>query len=66
MARTRRGRFLLGALEDLAEEMQLSELRLDTNRKLDTAITLYRSAGFVEVQRYNDNEFADIWMSKRL
>jgi GNAT superfamily N-acetyltransferase len=60
------GRLLLGALEDLAKEMQLTELRLDTNRKLGTAIALYRSAGFVEVQRYNDNEFADIWMSKGL
>jgi len=60
------GRFLLDALEDLAKGMQLSELRLDTKRKLGTAITLYRSAGFVEVPRYNDNEFADIWMSKRL
>jgi GNAT superfamily N-acetyltransferase len=60
------GRCLLHALEDLAKEMQLSELRLDTKRKLGTAIALYRSAGFVEVPRYNDNEFADIWMSKPL
>jgi GNAT superfamily N-acetyltransferase len=57
---------LLHALEELAKEMQLSELRLDTRRKLETAIALYRSAGFVEVPCYNDNEFADIWMSKPL
>jgi GNAT superfamily N-acetyltransferase len=60
------GRFLLGALEDLAKEMRLSELRLDSTRKLETAVALYRSAGFVEVPNYNDNEFADIWMSKNL
>jgi GNAT superfamily N-acetyltransferase len=59
-------RTLLHALEDLAKEMQLSELRLDTTRKLERAIALYRSAGFVEVPNYNDNEFADIWMSKNL
>jgi hypothetical protein len=46
--------------------MEVLELRLDTNRSLTPAITLYCSDGFVEVSRYNENEFANIWMSKRL
>jgi GNAT superfamily N-acetyltransferase len=60
------GRYLLDALEDLAQEMQMSELRLDTNRGLRPAEELYRSAGYREVPRYNDNGFADIWFAKRL
>jgi GNAT superfamily N-acetyltransferase len=59
-------RFLLSSLEAVAREMEVLELRLDTNRSLTPAITLYCSDGFVEVSRYNENEFANIWMSKRL
>jgi GNAT superfamily N-acetyltransferase len=59
-------RFLLSSLEAAAREMEVLELRLDTNRALTPAIALYGSDGFVEVPRYNDNEFANIWMSKRL
>lgn len=60
------GRSLLRALEDLAGEMGISELVLDTNRVLSPALTLYHSAGFVQVPRYNDNRFADVWLAKQL
>jgi hypothetical protein len=46
--------------------MGVSELMLDTNRVLSPALMLYRSAGFVEVPRYNDNRFADVWLAKQL
>ena len=60
------GRHLLDALEDLATEMHLTELRLDTNQVLTPALGLYRSTGYREVPRYNDNEMADCWMAKHL
>lgn len=60
------GRFLVEALENVAKEMAMSELLLDTRGELDAALGLYRSAGFHEVPRYNDNEVADYWFAKRL
>jgi len=58
------GRFLLEALEGVAREMGLSEVRLDTNEELAAALSLYRSAGYREVSQYNDNDFADYWLAK--
>lgn len=60
------GRLLLEALEQVAREMGLVELCLDTNRVLSAAEALYRSSGYVEVADYNGNEFADCWMKKVL
>ena len=41
-------------------------LRLETNASLVEAIALYRSAGYVEVPRFNDEPYADHWFEKRL
>jgi DNA-binding MarR family transcriptional regulator/GNAT superfamily N-acetyltransferase len=41
-------------------------LRLDTNGVLVEAISLYRSAGWREVDAFNDEPFADHWFEKRL
>ena len=60
------GRRLLAGLEEMARDMDLSELRLDTHRGLGAALGLYRSSGFRDVPRYNDNEFADFWLAKDL
>jgi GNAT superfamily N-acetyltransferase len=60
------GRYLLEALEDVAREMGLNELCLDTNLVLSAAQGLYRSSGYVDVPPYNDNGFADCWMKKVL
>lgn len=60
------GRLLLEALEQVAREMGVVELCLDTNRVLSAAEALYRSSGYVEVADYNGNVFADCWMKKAL
>jgi hypothetical protein len=41
-------------------------LRLETNRNLTEAITLYRSAGYREVAAFNDEPYAHHWFEKRL
>ena len=41
-------------------------LRLDTNRALTEAHALYRSEGYREIARFNDNPYADHWFEKRL
>lgn len=60
------GRRLLEALEGQSLELGLTTLRLDTNKALGEAIALYRSAGFREVPRFNDEPHAHHWFEKRL
>jgi DNA-binding MarR family transcriptional regulator/GNAT superfamily N-acetyltransferase len=60
------GRRLLSALEADAAHAGASATRLDTNRALVEAISLYRSSGYVEVPAFNDEAFAHHWFEKRL
>ena len=60
------GRALLAELERRAREFGASELVLDTNNSLEAAGGLYRSAGFVNVEPYNDNPNATDWYAKSL
>jgi DNA-binding MarR family transcriptional regulator/GNAT superfamily N-acetyltransferase len=60
------GRRLLEALEGQARELGLGTLRLETNRTLQEAIRLYRSAGFREVAAFNSDPYAHHWFEKTL
>ena len=60
------GRRLLAELETMARDHGVAVLRLETNRALSEAINLYRSAGFVEVEPFNDELYAHHWFEKRL
>jgi DNA-binding MarR family transcriptional regulator/GNAT superfamily N-acetyltransferase len=60
------GRRLLEHLEGLAREHGSATLHLETSDVLPEAIALYRSAGYVEVEPFNSEPFADRWFSKRL
>jgi ribosomal protein S18 acetylase RimI-like enzyme len=59
-------RRMLWRLEAAALEMGLATLRLDTNKALTEARALYRSDGYREVERFNDNPYAHHWFEKRL
>ena len=41
-------------------------VQLDTNRTLTEAIALYRSAGYVEIEPFNDEPYAHHWFRKDL
>lgn len=60
------GRRMLHALEEQARQLGLTIVHLETNRRLVEAIQLYRSAGYVEVPRFNDEVYGDHWFEKRL
>jgi GNAT superfamily N-acetyltransferase len=60
------GRRILKELERYARAHGASVAHLETNRALDEAIALYRSAGYVEVARFNDEPYADHWFEKVL
>ena len=60
------GRRLLNELEQQARSAGVTVLRLETNRTLTEAISLYRRSGYVEVPAFNDEPFAHHWFEKRL
>src|SRR6266851_3042071 len=55
------GTRILHHLEDLARERRLPLLRLETNKALTEAQSLYRRNGFREVPAFNDEPYAHHW-----
>jgi DNA-binding MarR family transcriptional regulator/GNAT superfamily N-acetyltransferase len=60
------GRRILDELEQHAHQRGVAVLRLETNRTLREATGLYRSAGYAEVEPFNDEPYAHHWFEKRL
>ncbi len=60
------GRRILRELEDRAREVGATVVRLETNRSLTEAISLYRAAGHQEVDAFNDEPYAHHWFEKHL
>jgi len=60
------GRRLLAELELHAARHGARAIRLETNKSLVEAISLYQSAGFIEVEPYNDEPYAHHWFEKQL
>jgi DNA-binding MarR family transcriptional regulator len=58
------GRRLLAELEARAAAHGVRVLRLETNRALAEAVSLYRSAGYREVAPFNDEPYAHHWFEK--
>jgi len=57
---------MLEALEAHARGLGMTRVRLDTNRALTQAQAMYLKAGYVEIERFNDNPYADFWYEKVL
>jgi ribosomal protein S18 acetylase RimI-like enzyme len=60
------GRRLLGELERHAADHGARTLRLETNKTLVEAISIYRSAGYYEVAPFNDEPYAHHWFEKHI
>jgi DNA-binding MarR family transcriptional regulator/N-acetylglutamate synthase-like GNAT family acetyltransferase len=60
------GRRMLLALEAEARELGVTTLRLETNRALAEAISLYQRSGYTQVAAFNADPYADFWFEKRL
>jgi DNA-binding MarR family transcriptional regulator/GNAT superfamily N-acetyltransferase len=58
------GRRLLSELEAQAAKSGAPAVRLETNKTLVEAISLYRSAGYVEVAPFSDEPYAHHWFEK--
>jgi DNA-binding MarR family transcriptional regulator/N-acetylglutamate synthase-like GNAT family acetyltransferase len=60
------GRRILSELEEHARRRGAGLVRLETNQTLREAGGLYRSAGYAEVEAFNDEPYAHHWFEKRL
>ena len=60
------GRRLLAELEHHAATHGASAVRLETNKALTEAISLYRSAGYADVSPFNREAYAHHWFEKQL
>lgn len=59
-------RRLMKAAEDIARELSIKILRLDTNSALPEAQQLYHSSGWNEIERFNDDPYPDTFFEKHL
>jgi GNAT superfamily N-acetyltransferase len=60
------GRVFLAGVEDVARALGARRILLDTAAPLLEAAALYRSAGYQEISRYNDNPHAVAWFERAL
>ena len=60
------GRRLLNELEARARASGARAVRLETNRSLTEAISLYRASGYREIPAFNDELYAHHWFEKKL
>ncbi|MGH8542263.1 MAG: GNAT family N-acetyltransferase [Gammaproteobacteria bacterium] len=60
------GAHLMRAAIRSAALLGANRLRLDTAASLTAAVALYRSMGFQEIQRYNNNPEAELWFELSL
>jgi len=60
------GRVLLAGVEEVARTLGARRIVLDTAAPLLEAAALYRSAGYRDVPRFNDNPVAVAWFERAL
>ena len=60
------GRRLMVSVESAARDIEIKVLRLDTNSALPEAGQLYRSSGWTEIDRFNDDPYPDVFFEKQL
>lgn len=59
-------RRMMTRVEEVAADLGLGLLRLDTNSALPEALALYRATGWSEIPRFNDDPYPDTFFEKRL
>jgi len=60
------GSRLLRELEDACRSLGYTTVRLDTNRTLVEAVSMYERSGYRHIERYNDNPYAQAFFQKEL
>ncbi len=60
------GRDLCTVAIEESKRLGCTVMRLDTTRRATPALGLFQKLGFQEIPRYNDDEFAEIFMEKTI
>ncbi|QOZ53679.1 helix-turn-helix domain-containing GNAT family N-acetyltransferase [Bradyrhizobium sp. CCBAU 53338] len=60
------GKRLMDVAEDAARSLGIALLRLDTNSALPEAGRLYRTTGWREIPRFNDDPYPDLFFEKQI
>ncbi|MDN4982735.1 bifunctional helix-turn-helix transcriptional regulator/GNAT family N-acetyltransferase [Bradyrhizobium arachidis] len=60
------GKRLMDVAEDAARSLGIAVLRLDTNSALPEAGRLYRTTGWREIPRFNDDPYPDLFFEKQI
>ena len=60
------GHYLAKMAVECAKENGFEQILLDTREVYDKAMRLYEKMGFERIERYNDNEHADVFMKMML
>jgi putative acetyltransferase len=60
------GKLLLAHAIEKAKSYGYEFIRLDATKSLVKAILLYRKFGFYEIERYNDNIYAQVFMEAKI
>jgi len=60
------GNILLGKALEHASKRNAKRVLLDTTPKSERAISMFRKRGFKDIDRYNDDPYAEIWMELKL
>lgn len=59
-------RQLMTRAEEVARELGITLLRLDTNSALTDAIAIYRHWGWTEIPRFNADPYAEVFFEKAI
>ena len=59
-------RALLARLEDIAQDVGYTRLRMDTGARQPASVALFGSVGYEQIADYNGNPVAAYWFEKRL
>ena len=55
-------KLLMNIAVEFVKSKDLETIRLDCQRNKTAALNLYKNYGFVEIKRYNQNEYAEVFM----
>jgi GNAT superfamily N-acetyltransferase len=59
-------RALLARLENIAQTVGYTSIRLDTGARQPASVALFSSSGYEPIEDYNGNPVAAYWFEKRL
>ena len=61
-----KGKLLMGKAIEYARSINVKKVRLDTMKSSIVARAIFESFGFIEIPKYNDNDFAELFYELKI